>query len=68
MKVMNSDFEHWDARSIPQLAIVGKQGYASLMKVFNKHVEELFIIFKRLQSSSDEFPLLSFFCVNTWAK
>lgn len=36
-QVFQSDFENWDTKSLPQLEIVGKQGYQSLMKVFIKH-------------------------------
>ena len=33
-----------------------------------KYVQELLIVFKRLQTVSDTFPLLSYFCILDWVK
>ena len=33
-----------------------------------KHAQDLLTVFKRLQTGSDTFPLLSYFCILDWAK
>ena len=47
---------------------MGQKGYQALIKVMNKHAQALIILYKRLQSASEAFPLLSFKCLMDWVK
>ena len=66
-KALMSDFKHWEVPNMPQLMIVGQQGYRDLIQVMIKHASTLLVSFKRLQSSSDSFPALTYKTVNDWA-
>ena len=67
-EVLKTDFTYWEVPYMQELHIAGQKGYQSLIKVMNKYAQTLIILYKRLQSSSETFPLLSYKCLLDWAK
>lgn len=45
---MMSDFENWEIAQMPQLLIVGQQGYRKIIEVMLEHANTLLVTFKRL--------------------
>ena len=68
LEVLKTDFTYWEVPYMQELHIVGQKGYQSLIKVMNKYAQPLIILYKRLQSSSETFPLLNYKCILDWAK
>ena len=65
---LKSDGQFWETPYTPQLQIVGQNGYENLTTVMQKHVQTIMVLFKRLQSSSESFPGLSYKCISDWVQ